>query len=466
MADTLSADRPSSQWLKTSLQVGAILLLTWGCAIWYWRVTDRVPDTSGLIVTLLVLPLALIGMTQVGKALVSRSRPAVAAAAQPATAQAPVGEEQTAPMMTILATTAHVPSGANSEELAAAFAQNKVRPEVDKRLLDNSGFPVVSHRSNEGVDESLQEEVSTWLAQNGTPEPQFSEEQWRALVLGTSATRDLTVLAVRHLLPAADSALALRLIPLLPADWTVDQRRLASRWLMHAAVQCGLPASRISMDETAAPSSASAVFSQLQQQSPSGPVTAIVIGCASNIGQQTVDQWDASRMLFTSTNPRGEIPGEGASGLLITNADQKLLPGGPAVARFHLSEQLIHAGPANRNKPDFSPLLKFLVEGISKQLAVPLAEVAMVVTDAGEQPARTLEVMQMAHALLPQLDASTDVVRAGTACGTCGDVPLITAINLACHFAAERQAPVLCIGTGDPSRRSVALVRPLEAVVA
>jgi hypothetical protein len=467
MTNVLSAIRPYSQWLRTSLLVGTIFVLTWGGVIWYWRVTDRVPDTGGLVLTLVVLPLALAGVTLIGKTLISSSSSTAISGEQPTATQATILEDRVAPIMTILATAVNVPQGMNPKALATSIAQNKVRPDVDKRLLDSSGLPVMSQRSSDSVvDESFQEEASAWLIQNETPGVGFSEEQWRALTLGTTATRDLVLQAVRNFLPTKDTAPSLRLIPLLPAEWTVDQRRLASRWLMHVAAQCGWPASRIVIDEAPIPSSASAVFNKLCKESMPAPIPALVIACASNIGQETVNQWDANHTLFTSTNPHGQVPGEGAAGLLLAGLDEAQPAGSAPVTRFYFEERLLDADSGHRTKCDSSALLRNLVETLAAQLAVPLSDLPMIVTDAGEQPARVLEVMQLANTLMPQVDGSRDIVCAGTACGTCGAVPLIAAISLACHFAAERQAPVLCIGNDDQTRRSVALVQPAELDVA
>ncbi|QNA87282.1 hypothetical protein G4G28_00250 [Massilia sp. Dwa41.01b] len=38
---------------------------------------------------------------------------------------------------------------------------------------------------------------------------------------------------------------ALRLLPLLPSGWTVEQRSAASLWLKHVVVQFGWPAKRV-----------------------------------------------------------------------------------------------------------------------------------------------------------------------------------------------------------------------------
>ncbi|QNA98188.1 hypothetical protein [Massilia sp. Se16.2.3] len=73
------------------------------------------------------------------------------------------------------------PHGASAEELAAAIADGKARPDLDPELVDDDGFPVMSARSNDAVDEALQEEIGEWLTEQGMAQLRWSEAQWRAL---------------------------------------------------------------------------------------------------------------------------------------------------------------------------------------------------------------------------------------------------------------------------------------------
>jgi hypothetical protein len=81
------------------------------------------------------------------------------------------------------------------------------------------------------------------------------------------------------------------------------------------------------------------------------------------------------------------------------------------------------------------------------------------VADTGHRSSRVLELMAHVSAELSQLEEVDGVVRIGAGCGTCGDVPFITALALARHYVVERNAPVLCIGNEDPYCRVVALMR-------
>jgi hypothetical protein len=91
--------------------------------------------------------------------------------------------------------------------------------------------------------------------------------------------------------------------------------------------------------------------------------------------------------------------------------------------------------------------------------------VAVIVADTGHRTNRTLELMAHASGKMPQLDGTDDVLRVGAACGTCGEVPFITALALAGHYTLERQAPALFISNEDPYHRVAALVRPPSPLI-
>ena len=65
--------------------------------------------------------------------------------------------------LAIIGVSLRLPHGASPEELASAMAGNKARADLDKELVDDDGFPVMTARSSEAVDEVLQEEIAEWL---------------------------------------------------------------------------------------------------------------------------------------------------------------------------------------------------------------------------------------------------------------------------------------------------------------
>jgi hypothetical protein len=447
-------------WFKNALVSGFVVFICWGVAIAYWRVNKSAPGIGDLVIYLLALPAVLVAAYLIGSRLIASltAAPAVSTQAQPAQASpAPVQ----LPPLAILAASLRSPHGATVEELAAAIAGNKARADLDRELIDEDGFPVMTARSADASDEMLQEEIKEWLARNGMAELQFSEEQWRALTLASAVAGDLAIRAAGELVSEDGAAPMLQLVPMLPADWPVDQRRAAAIWLEHTAEQFGWPADRIAVPSEPSASTGD-VFTRLAQAATVNdtPLVALVVACASHIGQETVDKWAGAGALFTSSQPLGLIPGEGAVGLLVTDLRQAESIESAAFVLLDRIEEARRDTSADEVKRVDPKLLGELAEAVCKGGATGLADVAMIVGDVGHRPNRMLELMGFASDEMPQLDDTDDVVRVGLASGTCGAVPFMTGLALARYYTLERDAPVLCTSNEDAYRRCVAMVRP------
>jgi hypothetical protein len=236
-------------------------------------------------------------------------------------------------------------------------------------------------------------------------------------------------------------------------------------WLKQTVARYGWPADRITftIEETGDPHEVSpaAVFNRLVHngEATNAPSIAMVVACASHIGEETVAQWAANGLLFTSSEPQGRIPGEGAAGLLIGN--QASLTESATIALLYGVEEARRDSSADETKRGDPKLLAELSERALKRNGMNTADVAMLIADTGQHAGRVLELMAHVSAGLPQLDETDDVVRVGVASGTCGAVSFITALVLGRHYVLEREAPVLCVSNEDPYRRVVVLMRPL-----
>lgn len=385
---------------------------------------------------------------RIGGRLLAR-QPVAQAAAAPA-AQKQAGEERRCPTLSILAGALHTPHGASADELAAALAANKVDADLDRELLDDDGFPVMSARCDQADDEAVREEIADWLDTYATPAPHFGDEQWRALVLGTAVLRELADRAAGLLVAEDGAPFTLQLAPVLPDDWQEEQRQAASMWCRQVLAQSGWPATRIGLVEPAAPAM---LIARLAQEAENKAATILLAFC-SHIGQETVDRWSANGTLFTSFHPRGRIPGEGAAGLL-------LAPAADGAGIAHLSLEIDAGDPASASLKRLSPQrLNTLAERLLQGAAIAPAAVAMVVADTGADTRLALELMEFGGATAPHLDNASDIVRLGAACGACGAVPFVAALALAAYAALEHDAPLLCVGNDMPDLRALALVRP------
>ena len=367
--------------------------------------------------------------------------------------------------LAILAASLRSPHGASPEELAVALADNKARADLDRELLDGDGFPVMTARCRQAKDEALQDEITEWLARHGMADLRFSDEQWRALALGTAVAEELAMHAENLLASRDDEAPLLQLIPILPPEWPLEQRRAAGMWLEHTVARSGWPSDHLSMaaectpDPHAAPPAA--VLDRLARAAATTDVrvAALLVACASHIGDESVAQWADEGSLFTSSHPQGRMPGEGAAGLLVVDSVQaSTIEGGPFV-RLERMEEARRDSSADAGRRVDSTLLGEVAE---RALVHGGAGTAMVVADTGHRSTRVLELMGFVSGALPGLDDAQDVVRVGEACGSCGPVPFMTALAMAQRYALEREAPVLCVSNEDAYRRGAVLLRPVD----
>lgn len=459
-------------WMKVSLAMVLVVGLCWGGAIWFWSETNRMPATQDLVLYLLVLPLGLLLALWLGRKLIA----AIAAAPATATALAPAADAALAPApqaapLAILAAAIRTPHGAFADDLSVAILENKARAELDPVLVDDGGFPVMTARSKDADDDSLEEEIRAWFALNGVPSPDLKTEQWRALALATAVAAELAGAAVGELVPREGVTPMLQLLPLLPADWEIDERRAGGLWLKHVVSQAGWPLERIALAaelpldaRAAGPSS---VLARLAHQGTlSGlPLVGMIVAAASHLGDASIERWEGNATLFTSSRPQGLIPGEGAAGLLLTDLRQAQAIDGASYALLHLEADARRHNSADESKKADAKLLGTMTEKVLASASAEAATVAMLVADTGHRTGRVLELMELTAAALAHLDADTELLCVGSACGTCGAVPFVTALALARHHAIALEAPVLCISNEDPYRRSAVLIRPPAAAL-
>ena len=456
-------------WMKKTLLIALVFGLAWGGAVWYWRATNRMPSTEDLVLFLLVLPLVLLLAIWLGAKLIAiiAAAPVAATAASQSGQDAASAPPPESPPLAILGSALRGPHGASPDELSGALAENKARADLDAELVDDDGFPVMTARFAEADDAGLQEEVTAWMAENGLEEIMLDAEQWRAIVMGSAVAADLASQAVGDLLPAEGTPPPmLQLMPMLPSTWHLDQRRVAGLWLRHLTVQAGWPTAHISLaaelPSDARGASPAAVLARLAHHAATSnaSMVAILVACSSHLGEESISKWSANSTLFTSAQPQGLIPGEGAAGLLLADARQAHALKVEPIILLHTVDEGRRHNSADESKRADSALLGTLTEKVLLRGKATADKVAMIVADTGHRTSRVLELMGLATAALPQLDEDADVLRVGAASGTCGAVPFMTALALGRHHAIERDAPVLCISNEDAYRRCAALIRP------
>jgi len=379
-----------------------------------------------------------------------------------ATAAAPAPATVTAPPLALLAAALRAPHGASPEELAAAIAGNKARPDLDPELLDDEGFPITSARCDAAVDEAVQEEIAAWLALAGLTELQWGDAQWRALILGTAVVRDLAGEALALLMPQEGVAPSLRLLPILPSSWTLEQRQAAGSWFKQAVAQFGWPAEQVTQIALARDATPATILGQCfpDSQVQHRQAATLLVACDSHVDQATVDQWAADGTLSTPARLRGRIPGEGAAGLLLASlVDAGRVADAVFAQLYRLCETRREVSIDSAKRAETVRMTELAQRAVLAG-ARQLTEVNYLAADTDQHAGRALELMHLASSALPQLDTTGDVAQAGVGTGSCGAVPWMCALALARHAVLLNNAPALFMSNDDPFICTMALVGP------
>ena len=466
-------------WLRRSLLILAVFALCWGGAIWYWRSSTRMPSTGDLAGSMLALPLALLTCWWLGKKLLARL---AAPAAAPALADA-AGGDATVPgnapapraPLHLAAAALRMPGGASARELAAALLGKQQRPELDPELTDAQGYPVMSARVADLDEHAQQALLDAWLQTRpvdtaAAAARHFDAEHLRALALGAGVLTELMQEAAMHTGLDDDRAAAagpraalalpiLQLHLLLPPDWDPPQRDTGAAWLHAQAELQGWPSDKLSV-HLAGDSGPLALIEQLAAQALSQelPCLAIVLACGSHIGELTVHDWITRGLLFNTDQPGGQIPGEGAAGLLLADAAQAAALQADTPVLLHHASMAVRGRSADSRGHGDATLLAELGGKAMLAASVPPAAITRLYADADQRASRMIELMNNAGTLLPDIDLSNDVLSVAAACGQSGQVAAVAALVLARHEAADNASQVLCLSNLDAFHRAAVVV--------
>jgi hypothetical protein len=478
-------------WLKNLIAALLVFCASWLGAVWYWRANNRMPATDDLVMMLLVLPLVLLLIFWLGRKIyrgMSAAPAALAggavAGASSAAAATPGGAELAANTATlgIVASSLRAPHGMSGEELRGALAANSARPSLDPELYDDYGYPIMSARMPDDGADVTREDIAAWMHLQGMIDPQFSSEQWRALNAGSAVAAELASYLAAHPQLAEHAGRTdkrtpsplpmLQLQPVWPVEWKPEQRQATGLWFQHLVVQAGWPEERIARnaDRGAADTEVSGVLARLLAERAAQSdkaVLALVLACGSHLGSESVDRMSVDATLFTSSQQQGQIPGEGAAGLLLADPHQARLLAFDDAALPELkavgSAQL--PASADQAKRASSQLLCELSAKALQGAHCEASHVALIAADTDHRTNRVMELMGVVSEAMPQLDPATDVLSVGAGCGSCGAVTYLTALVLARQEAQDRNAAVLCISNLDPYRRDVAVIGPAAVPV-
>ena len=481
-------------WLSRALVVCGVFIIVWFAMIVYWQSSNRMPTSSDLAINLFAFPLGLLAALWliIKGATLFTAKPAASitpstAQDKEALAQAQTAEQERGLTLTILSSAVWAVHGASADELTTALSSNKATLDLDDELKDAKDLPILSGRIKE-VDEGAQHDaLEKWLAARRLPEATppaittpvitWNSEQLRALALGSEVVTELAKHAITHPLleeyqaaaPSKRSTVALpalQLLAVLPPQWEAENCKLASQWFAHLIEQQGWPDEKIDL-KSAPPLKSMSPLHKIDQLSVTShrqalPFFGIVFACESHIGEHTVQAWENAGILFPGKDGRGKIPGEGAAGLLLADAQQTRIMKPESATNIH---RLAH-GQRDKSADDSGRIGAELLSALSKDALLAAStspeKITLVTADTDQRASRVTELMAMCHSTFPDLEMSKQCLKVSAACGTAGAVSSLTALTLAHHEALKNSGFALCINNQDSLARAAVMVSPYK----
>lgn len=213
---------------------------------------------------------------------------------------------------------------------------------------------------------------------------------------------------------------------------------------------------------------ADALWSVLDQQMvqwtrESGPQWCLVLVADSAIDANDIERRQAVGELFTAAHQSGRVPGEAATGLLLTSLDWPgLAEMDPAPVRlFRAARQRRDksADAAGRVGP------AVLQEAMSQALTVcgaPASSLALVVSDGDHRASRTTELFEALLGVAPALDPMLSVARVGDVCGDLGLAAALVPVALAVSAAQQDDSSTvtLAVNVQAPHERMAVALLP------
>lgn len=500
-----------ASWLRNALGAGGVYLLTGAGAVTAWRATNASPGAGDLVFWLLAVPTALLlAGAGLWRWRAARREPDAQTAGAP-TPTTPSGDGPAAiesvtshPPLQVAASALWLPAGRDSFDVIDALRRHH-RPGLHATLRDLHGFPVTVAEVD-GVDEA----DADW---GGAPEAEVDDTQRRALALLRPVAEDLLLAAlppdaadavddpsIAHAgpamhpyamhhsqsarAPAAQQRATLRVVLQVSADWPEAAREHALTQLLTLADALGHNADSIEAQCLAVHREADAwqwlaqQASVLHDSSVAGD-RLLLLATDSRVSESHVERLHSEDRLLRAGAPEGEVPGEGAAGLLLAAArlpsvaesgavrtatpapmphDEPLGTDEGTAVHLHLPQVArVTAGERARDAARASGEL------IARALALAGCEPAsplQVITGADHRPSRMTEAATALVAQRPDLDPVDDALHLGVACGALGVVAPVALLALAAAQARDTATPTLAYSLADATTRAVAVLAP------
>ena len=488
---------------------GGIYLLSGLGAVSVWRITGASPGAGDLLAWLVVVPTALVATGWLGRRWVLAHR---ATAAVHTVTGSPVADDKAisglsspnGATLAVIASALWLPAGRESFDVIDALRRHQ-RPRLHATLRDLHGFPTIV-ADVEGLDEA----DADWGV---APETAVDDSQRRALALLRPVAEDLLLAAlpphaadpgddplVPHAgpamhpyamhhsqsarAPAAQQRATLRVVLLVSTAWPETARDYATMQLRTLAEALGHDADGIESLCLAVHREGDAwqwlaeQASLLHESSVAGD-RLLLLATDSRVSESHVERLHSEARLLRAGVPEGEVPGEGAAGLLLAAARRP--PMGGNAARNDTPAPLPHDEPfssdeatavhlylprvarvnANDRARDAARTSGDLIARALELAGCDLTSPLQVITGADHRPSRMTEAATALVAQRPDLDPVDDALHMGVVCGALGVAAPVALLALAAAQARDTATPTLAYSLADATTRAVALLAPV-----
>lgn len=466
-------------WLGKSLSVVATFLVTWGVMITYWRSSGRVPSSMEMLAWLGLAPIGISGGGfLLRNALYSGANRVMSAeislggdASSGSTMPAGVPPLQS-PLAVVQAGQLNLGIGMDAESLVANAATMPL-PALQETYRDARNLPV---RASVAV--GLDDQVVLGMSQDGIVTRQYER---RAMALLQPVLDDMLANAVarlpavdlgeevvvaglrRHRAQVVSQILTIEL--LLPSQWNDALRHWAQQWLHEQALQAGLDVRQfeVLVRPVSAPGEAwDALQHAAEGVAAASPRWHLLLATASCIDPDLIAEWDASGRLATSVRTQGDVPGEGAAGLLLASPAAVAPSDAWVWSPLCMGRSTQVAAGAARTRQQLQAALQTWWQAAAQ----PAESLQFAVHDGNFSGTEMVTAATLAASLNPDLD----VVQHGLPLRACagvlegGVLPLAQMVAALAHVQTHSSSALL-LGLSQPESVRAALVSPFSSFI-
>lgn len=461
---------------KMSLWIVVAVVLIWAVVIVYWQMSNRLVTPQDVGLYMVLLPLAVIGVYFIVRAVAGRRSDAPEATpSTTATADTTHREDahERAFQLAMPGAFVNSPAGTVAADLATALVEGQSAVKPDAVLKGGDGFGILAGRVSELETQNTLTALATLSARPEFAEARPSEAFQRALALLESPLGEAVMLLEElHTAwlpppnpdtPGATTA-RLRVLLFTPPEWPPLWRQLGMAWVREHLAGSGWPAETWSIYDGVEVTRL-AMLDQLNRDLNREALDdlVLVLACDSYLTEAQVEHWDAHGVLYSQKHKQGMMPGEAAAALVFTRtaAMARLAPerSAPALSRLSLGRR---ARSADERGEINVEVVTELARHCLDNAKVSAEHVAALVCD-DHRTSRTLETAGLVQAILPALNAVEDCARVDTACGFTGTAASIVTLAVAHARVTELKKPVLVTWVQDAIERGAAVISPPPA---